>query len=94
MNATIWRQSQTKTVNHLLSPGADFTCIHGILMDIHEAGIEGIMFKIIQNFLRSTSFKVKVTENLSDTKVITEGIPQGNAFSPKFFIPKTKRICS
>ena len=60
-------------------------------MDINEAGIEGIMFNFIQNFLKLRSFKIKVKEILSDTKVQTEGIPQGNAVSPKFFILKINK---
>ena len=48
---------------------------HGILMDIHEAGIEGRMLEFVQNFLKPRSFKVKDNEILSDTKVHTECIP-------------------
>ena len=70
----------------------DLTWRHGILMDIHEAGIEGRMFKFIENFLKPRSFKVKVNEILSDTKVQTEGIPQGSVVSPTFFILKINKI--
>ena len=48
------------------------------------------MFKFIQNFLKPRSFKVKVTEDLSGTKVQTEGVPQGRVVSPTFFILKKK----
>ena len=65
---------------------------HGILMYIHEAGIEGRMFKIIQNFLKPRSFKVTVNEILSVTKVQTESIPQGSVVSPTFFILKMNKI--
>ena len=54
----------------------DLTWRHGILMDIHKAGIEGRMFKFIQKKFKLRSFKVKVNEILSDTKDQTEGIPQ------------------
>ena len=70
----------------------NLTWRHGILMDIHEAGIEGRMFKFIENFLKPRSFKVKVNEILSDTKVQTEGIPQGSVVSPTFFILKINKI--
>ena len=53
----------------------DLTWRHDILMDIHEAGLEGRMFKFIQNFLIPRSFKVKVNQILSDIKVQTERIP-------------------
>ena len=61
-------------------------------MDIHEAGIEGRTFKFIQNFLKPRSFKVKVNEILSDTKVQTEGIPQESVVSPTSFILKINKI--
>ena len=55
-------------------------------MDIHETGIEGRTFIFIQNFLKLRSFKVKVNEILSDTKVQTWGISQGSIVSPLFFM--------
>ena len=72
----------------------DLAWRHGILMDIHEAGIEGRLFKFIQNFLKPRSFKVKVNEILYDTKVQTEGIPQGSVVSPTFFHTENKQNCS
>ena len=61
-------------------------------MDIHEAGLEGRMFKFIQNFLKPRSFKVKVNKILSDTKAETEGIPQGSVVSPNFFKLKINEL--
>ena len=55
-------------------------------MDIRETGIEGRMFKFIENFLKLRSFKVKVNKILSDIKIQTEGIPQRSVVSPTFFI--------
>ena len=66
----------------------DLTWRRGILMGIHETRIEGRMFEFIQNFLKPGSSKFKVNEILCDTKVQTEGIPQGSAVSPNFFILK------
>ena len=57
-------------------------------MDIHEAGIVGIMFNFMQNFLKPRSLQVKVSEILSHTKVQSKGIPQGNIVSHTFFILK------
>ena len=70
----------------------DLTWRLGILLDIHESGQEGKMLEFLQNYLESSSFKVKVNETLSDTKVQTEGLPQGNVVSPTFFILKTSKI--
>ena len=61
-------------------------------MDVNEAGIEGRMFNFIQNFLKPKSFKVKVNEILSDTKIQTESMPQGSVVSPTFFILKINKI--
>ena len=69
----------------------DLPLRHGILMDIHEVGTEGRMFNFILNFLKPISFKVKDNKILSDTKVRTEGIPQGNVVSPTFFILKINK---
>ena len=43
-------------------------------------------------FLKPRSFKVKVNEILSGTKIQTEAIPQGIVVSSKFFILKTNKI--
>ena len=53
-------------------------------MDINEAGTEGRMFNFIRKLLKPRSFKVKVNEILSDTKVQIEGIPQGSVVIPTF----------
>ena len=68
------------------------TLRHGILIGINEAGMEGIMFNFIQNFLTPRSFEVKVNEILSDAKVQTEGKPQGRVVRSTFFIPKIIEI--
>ena len=70
----------------------DLTWRKGILMDLHEAGIEGRMFKFIENFLRPRSFKFKFNIILSDTKFQTEGLPQGSVVSPKIFILEINKI--
>ena len=62
-------------------------------MDTHKAGIEGRMFKFLQNFLKPRPFKVEVNEILPDTKVQTEGIPQGSVVSPPFHT-ENKQNCS
>ena len=61
-------------------------------MDMHVAGIEGRMFKFIQNFPKFRYFKVKVNVVLSDTKVQTKGIAQGSVVSPTFFILNINKI--
>ena len=72
----------------------ELTWRFGILMDINAAGIEGKIFDFIQNILKPRSFKVKVNEILSDTKVQKEGIPQGSVNSPTLFILKMNKIAA
>ena len=60
-------------------------------MDIHEARIEGRMFNFIKNFLKLTSFRIKINVILSDTTVQTDDIQQGSVGSPNFFILKINK---
>ena len=50
------------------------------------------MLNFLQNFLKHRSIKVKLNETLSDTKVQTEGIPQGNVVSPTFLLLKINKV--
>ena len=50
------------------------------------------MLKFIQNFLKLRSRKVKVNEYLSDTKVQTEGIPQGSVVTPTFYVLRINKF--
>ena len=54
----------------------DLTWRDDILMDINEDEIERRIFNFIQKFLKPRSFKVKISEVLSDLKIQTESIPQ------------------
>ena len=83
---------QTVSIFFYMEKVYPLTRRHGILMDKHEAGRKVRMFNFIQNFLKPRSFKVKVNKILSDTKVQTEGIPQGSVVSPTFFILKINKI--
>ena len=68
-------REQVVSIFYDMEKAYDLTWRHGILMDVHETGIEGTMFKFIENFLKPRSFEVKVNEILFSTKVQTEGIP-------------------
>ena len=72
----------------------DLTWRHGILMDTNEAWIGGRVFYFMQNFLKPRLFKVKDNENLADTKVQTEGIPQGSVASRTFSYKKKNKVVS
>ena len=75
LEATV-RKGQANSVQFVsiffnMEKAHNLTRRNGILMDIHEAGIEGRMFNLIQNFLKLRPLKIKVNEVLSDTKVQT-----------------------
>ena len=61
-------------------------------MAISDAEIEGRLFNYIRNFLKPSSFNVKLNKVLFGTKIQTESIPQGSVVSPTFFILKINRI--
>ena len=60
------------------------TLRHGIIMVINETGIKGRILNFIQNFLTPRFSKVKINENLYDTKFQTENIPEGRVVRPTF----------
>ena len=61
-----------------LEKAYDTTWKHGILKDLHEAGIKGRMPNFISNFLRNRNFKVRVGSNLSNKYSQEMGVPQGS----------------
>ena len=72
----------------------DLTWRHVILMDLNKAVIEGSMLSFIQKFLNPRFFRVKVNEILSETKIQTEAIPQGNVVTPSFCILRINKIAA
>ena len=63
-------------------------------MDLNGTRIEGRRLNFIQDFHKPRSFKHKANKILFDTKIQTEGIPQGSAVSSKFFILKFNKIAA
>ena len=58
----------------------------GLLFKLTSLGIDGQMFNWIKSFLTGRSFQVKVANELSDTVVQENGVPQGSVISPILFI--------
>ena len=58
---------------------------HGILMKLHQFGLEGNLPIFIQNFLMNRKIQVRVRSATSSTMAINEGVPQGSVLSCTLF---------
>ena len=58
---------------------------HGILMKLHQFGLEGNLPIFIQNFLMNRKIQVRVRSTTSSTMAINEGVPQGSVLSCSLF---------
>ena len=64
-----------------------FDTVHrdGILMELKSKQIGGNMYNYIQSFLDSRTLEVRLDNELSETKEISNGVPQGAVISPTLF---------
>lgn len=58
----------------------------GLKEKVHKAGVNGNMFRWIENYLEGRTAKVKLQGKTSIAKRIEEGVPQGGILSPTLFI--------
>ena len=70
----------------------DLSWRQSIMMDLSKPGLEVKILNFIQNFLKLKSFEVKFNENLSDTKILTEDMPQRSVVNPIYFLLKINKI--
>lgn len=59
---------------------------HRILLILQEQGITGHMFQFIKNFLKNRKIQVRIGNILSETRNITNGVPQGSVISVILFL--------
>jgi hypothetical protein len=57
-----------------------------LLLKLKNIGIDGKIYKFIENFLTNRSFKVKICESFSESKNTYSGVPQGSVLGPMLFI--------
>ncbi len=57
----------------------------GLLIKLHQMGIEGNTFSWIMDFLSGRSIQVKIGSELSEEHVVENGTPQGSVISPTSF---------
>ena len=54
---------------------------HGVIRDLHDMGLRGLLPTFINNFLKQRSFHVKSGQTSSDCKNPENGLPQGSILS-------------
>jgi Reverse transcriptase (RNA-dependent DNA polymerase) len=63
----------------------DRTSTDGVLFKLSKLGIIGNTLKWIKSFLSGRSAKVRVGNQLSDARTLSQGVPQGAVLSPTLF---------
>ena len=75
-----------------LEKAYDMTWRGGILFDLHNMGMRGLLPKYLSSFLQLRRFSVKIKNTVSDIKIQENGIPQGSMLSVTFFAIKINNI--
>ena len=86
------RRERVVSVFFDLEKAYDTTWKHGILRDLHDAGLRGRLPDFISNFLANRSFRVRIGTSLSDAYKQEMGVPQGSILSVTLFILKINSI--
>lgn len=58
---------------------------HGLLLKLRSLGLEGRLPRFLQQFLSLRKISVRVDGELSDSKPVFAGVPQGSVISPTLF---------
>lgn len=63
------------------------TVSHRILIDkLYDSGIRGPALEVIRNYIQNRTQRVKIQNTLSDSAVVTVGVPQGTVLGPLLFL--------
>ena len=92
MREAFVRREHVVSVFFDLEKAYDTTWKHGILRDLHGAGLRGRLPDFIGNFLKDRRFRVRVGSCLSDLYNQEMGVPQGAILSVTLFILKINSI--
>jgi len=65
---------------------------HGILQDLQEAGLKGLLPNFVRHFLEERRFSVRLGDTKSDEYQQEMGVPQGSILSPVLFNLKINKI--
>ena len=75
-----------------LEKAYDTTWKHGIMKDLHDAGLRGHLPLFIKSFLTNRSFRVRVDNTYSNVCCQEMGVPQGSILSATLFSLKINSI--
>ena len=93
-NIVLLENTVQKTINNKgytivvfldIAQAYDAVIIEGLLTKLSTRGIKGKMLKFLQNYLTDRTFQVRVRSQLSETKKLKKGLPQGSILSPLLF---------
>ena len=65
---------------------------HGIVQDLHSAGLRGYLPRYIQEFLKNRVFQVRIGSHQSDVKPQINGVPQGSILAVTLFALKINGV--
>ena len=88
------RNEHCVSVFYDLKKACDTTWRYGILRDLYDIELRGNLSKYISAFLRDRRLRVRFGQNLSDSKGLDNGVPQGSILSVTLFLIKINQIAS
>ena len=63
----------------------DAIIIEGLLSKLQTKGIRGKTINFLQQYLTNRTYQVRINNQLSETKILNKGLPQGSILSPLLF---------
>lgn len=63
----------------------DKVWLNGLLLKLHNTGIDPQLLGVLKSFLQRRTFQVKIRGILSSPRFMTAGVPQGSLLSPTLF---------
>lgn len=98
INIGLNRGMLTSIVAVDLRSAFDVVWVDGLVHKMIKLGIPPLLCKLIQNFLKQRSFRIRLGGHLTDEFQMENGMPQGSVLSPTLFnlyvhdIPKSKNL--